>query len=412
MRILMVTPDIPWPLERGNRVRIHNFLKELSTRHEVDLLVLPSRADLADIAAADAALRAWCREIVWAPVPDAHRLQRALVKAGFAVRTVLNGMSWQEMIYNLPSVRRAVRARLAAMEYDVVFSAYWYPAWRELSSARVPVVCDTHDVFTERVTREAALEPPGSWRRHVLERQRSRLERQERRVLSALQGLVCVSDKDAFTIRDVLGVKTRSISIAHVRAAQLERVSPAPGCHDVLFFGVMSTDPNLDALRIAVEDVMPLVRERVPDARLVVRGSGIGAKAARLAGPFPWVVVEGPVEQVEHAFRDVALLLLPLRWGSGLKGRVLEAMSVGLPVVGTPIAFEGIPVSDGVHVRVAEGPAALAQAVVELLGDSARASTLADESLDLVAERYTWETTYARIHGFLEDVVARARDLT
>ena len=136
---------------------------------------------------------------------------------------------------------------------------------------------------------------------------------------------------------------------------------------DVLFVGSFDHPPNVDAARWAAREIMPLVRERCPDAVLHVVGSNPTDQVRELAGP--GVEVHGWVPDVAPMYARSRVTLAPLRFGAGVKGKVGESLAIGVPVVGTSVAVEGMHLTDGQEVLVADDAPGLADAVVQLLTD-------------------------------------------
>ena len=171
----------------------------------------------------------------------------------------------------------------------------------------------------------------------------------------------------------------------------------------LLFIGGFRHDPNIDAVKYLVNDVMPLVRERLGDVPLTIAGSHPPAAVAALRAPE--VAVTGWVPDVSDLFRRSRVFVAPLRYGAGMKGKVGHAMAFGLPLVTTAIGAEGMELEDGRHALVRDDAESFADAVVRLYTDEGLWATLARESRDAVAERWTPDAMRARLSALLEETV-------
>jgi glycosyltransferase involved in cell wall biosynthesis len=249
----------------------------------------------------------------------------------------------------------SARVRELAVDADVIHLEETETAWCDRGLA-TPSVLHIHYL----VRRDRDLGPP--WRRDfrdVLEQRRA-----ERIALRAHRHLVASSPVIADELR-------RDAPGAEVVLAPLTLdpsvYPPAPldGPPVAGIIGTAAWPPTAEAMRELVDTVWPLVRKRVPEARLVIAGRGTGGLG--LAGP--GVEVQGEVESASAFLRGLSVLLFPQRRGSGMKVKVLEAIASRVPVVTTAAGAEGIVPNDGVV--VSEEPAVLADAAAELLADDA-----------------------------------------
>ncbi len=158
---------------------------------------------------------------------------------------------------------------------------------------------------------------------------------------------------------------------------------------DFVFLGGYRHGPNVDAVRFFAGEVMPLIRAALPDARFIIAGANPGPEVQALAGPH--VVVTGMVEELRDVFDTARVFVCPLRFGAGTKGKISTAMAYGLPVVTTSCGAEGMELTDGREVLIADGPAALAEACLRLHRDAALWRRLSRAGQALVRTRHSPE---------------------
>ena len=178
--------------------------------------------------------------------------------------------------------------------------------------------------------------------------------------------LVVTDDEAALLARLCPQARVRVISNVHTVTETLPAVH---GRADLLFVGNYVHMPNRDAARHFVADIWPQVQPRLPGA--VVRFAGLPVPEVEALAS-PGVIVTGHVPDLTPLYAHSRVAIAPLRFGAGIKGKVLEAMGYGLPVVMTPVAAEGTGAVDGEHARIAATPAAFAAAVVALATDDAQ----------------------------------------
>jgi glycosyltransferase involved in cell wall biosynthesis len=197
-----------------------------------------------------------------------------------------------------------------------------------------------------------------------------------------------VSDVDARAIASLVpGVPVLPVPIA-VDAAAMSPVESVTGAPEVAFIGAQDWPPNADAVNYFLSEIWPRVRAEVPDARFTVVGRGEAGIKARW-GACPAVQFTGWVQDVDQWFRRSRVLIVPLRSGSGMRVKILDAFARGIPVVATPIGMEGIAAVDGQHASIAVTPDAFAAATIRILKDRDLAERLASEARRLVLESYS-----------------------
>lgn len=159
------------------------------------------------------------------------------------------------------------------------------------------------------------------------------------------------------------------------------------GKTSLVFLGGYSHTPNVDAVKYLVAEVMPQVWKSRSDIHLTVAGFGPPPELLKLASLRVHIV--GQVESLGTLFSEARALVAPLRYGAGVKGKVIEAMRLGLPVIGTKIAFEAIPVKDGISALIGETPTELAGQILKLLESDILAESLSQNAASVIANNYS-----------------------
>lgn len=278
-----------------------------------------------------------------------------------------------------------LRPLVVQRTYDTVIISTWktaevmLPQLRRLLP-RATVIVDSVDVHFVREERGARLAgDPVSF----AEARRTRAS--EMAVYRAADAVWVVSDEDRAAIRSEGGVR-------HIEVVPLvhDLADPGPCFADrkgLVFVANFSHPPNCDALAWWCEEVAPLLARRLPEVHLTVVGHDPSGDAARLARP--GVKVVGWVPEVLPWLHAARVAVAPLRFGAGMKGKVVEALAAGTPLVATSVAAEGTGVVHGVHALVADEPAAFVDAVGALYEDEGRWLALRRAGRALVTDRFS-----------------------
>jgi glycosyltransferase involved in cell wall biosynthesis len=157
----------------------------------------------------------------------------------------------------------------------------------------------------------------------------------------------------------------------------------------LLFTGTIDYHPNTDGLKYFLEEVLPIVRRDVADIRFYIVGKDPPPEILRY-GADPGIIITGAVDDVRDYFRKATIVVVPLRVGGGTRLKILEAMAMGKPVVSSTAGAEGLAVTEGEHILLADKPAAMARAIVTLMRDAELRTKLAVNGRRLIEQRYDW----------------------
>jgi glycosyltransferase involved in cell wall biosynthesis len=176
----------------------------------------------------------------------------------------------------------------------------------------------------------------------------------------------------------------------------------APEARNVVFYGALSNPMNRDAVQYLVRDLLPRIRERVPGTRLTIVGAFPPPEVLDLARRDPLITVTGYVEDVRQPLARAGVVVCPLRFGYGIRGRIFELLSMSIPVVATSVAVEGMELRSGEGLLLADDPAGFAAAVSSLLLDPTLRSDLAARGRGIAVERMSIAATYDRLAVLLD----------
>jgi glycosyltransferase involved in cell wall biosynthesis len=168
---------------------------------------------------------------------------------------------------------------------------------------------------------------------------------------------------------------------------------------DILFIGSYRHLPNVDAVHFFVSDIWPLIRQRLPDAAFLILGSDPPPDILALKGD--GIDVSGYVEDLAPYFNRCRLSVAPLRFGAGIKGKIVTSLSFGVPCVATQIAAEGMGLTNGRETLIAESPQAFADAVVRLYADESAWQSLSDNGLEFVERNFSLAAGRERLRSVL-----------
>lgn len=389
---LFLAHRIPFPPDRGDKIRTFHALKHLAGLGTVHL------ACLADDEA-DAAHLAGLRAAIGPALGRAKVEVRRTPKAVAGVRALLERRPVSLTLFDSPALRDFVEEMLASGRIGTIFAFSGQMAQFVPETLPARFVMDFGDVDSAKFEAYGA---DGGAMAAVNRREGRLLADFERRVAERADVSLFVSEAEAALFR-----KRSGLAGADIRSLQngvdLDYYDPAaqfPRLEErgplIVFTGQMDYAPNIDAVRWFAEAVMP----RLPEARFAIVGRKPTEAVLRLAGPR--TIVTGAVADVRSWLAAADVVAAPLRIARGIQNKVLEAMAMARPVVASPAAFEGIEAEPGRHLLVADGAEAQAEAIAALLADPGRARAMGQGARLRMEKAYRWEARLAS----LGDIVA------
>jgi GT2 family glycosyltransferase len=273
---------------------------------------------------------------------------------------------------------------------------------------RATVLYDTVDLHELRLRREAELGLAGVTKAAEEAAHIERTTQLERLGIARSDVVATVTEAEAEKVRE-LSPATPTIVLPNVHESRDDPSPPFADRSGLLFIGSFAHTPNVDAVSYLVQDVLPLLEARL-DIKTVLLGSNPPAPVLDLARDR--IEVPGYVHDVTPYFDRARVFVAPLRYGAGMKGKLGQAISLGLPVVTTSIGAEGMSLVDGEHVLIADTAETIADAVVRLHEDAELWSRLASNARAHAAKQWSPEAMGERLDGLLADCVPAIRRRT
>jgi sugar transferase (PEP-CTERM/EpsH1 system associated) len=389
VRLLVVAPRLPWPLDKGDRLTVHNLVRHFSRDHDVALVCFLESGQSEDDGRHVSEFAARVDLVPLGRVGAAAR-----TAGGLFTRTPL-----QVHYYRSRAMRNAVYRVAEEFRPDVLYAHTIRTAGYIAQDTR-PTVLAMQISMTLNYRRLARFTRNPVWKA-LYSVEARRAGTYEPAVARAFDLCLLISETDVAALgRDRPGnVMVNPHGVDHGYFTRSPGADPEPG--RIVFTGNMAYPPNVDAAEWFVAEILPLVLTRAPHARLSIVGTD-PHRRVRALSRHPAVEVTGRVPDMRPHLEQASVGIDPLRIGAGLQNKVLEGMSMGLPMVITSTANEGIGATPEQEVLVADDPEAFADEVVRVLMDRQVAQDLGARSRDFIVARWSWEAHFADLERALE----------
>lgn len=390
MKILVVLPRFPYPLEKGDKLRAFNQIKELSKRNEIYLFcvshvkVMPQHQK---------AVEPYCKKICLVRSPK-------LVNYKNIIRNYLSTKSLQLGYWDSRKVRKQYKTFERKVKPDVIYSQMLRTMpW--VSRSLYPKVMDFQDALslnTERRMEHAH----GLWH-YILHFEFKMLRSTEYNSFKIFDALTIISEQDSDAIphkrNGDIHVIPNGVDFDYFKPIEKAKA------YDVVFCGNMQYEPNVRAAKYLVKKVMPLVWKKMPEARLLLAGACPKKEVTKLADER--VTVMASPADIRECYAAAKIFAAPLLTGSGLQNKLLEAMSMKLPCVTTSIANDSLNAEVGKDVLVGDTAQAFASHLLQLLQDEPQRSQLAANGYEYVHTHYSWGLSCSKLEAILQGVCGK-----
>lgn len=403
VRILIVCPEVPWPLDQGGRIRTFRlFVRGLAELgHEVDALFVQHDGQQQH----RDALAPYLGEIRYL-----SRAAEGVLTLGRAIRSLATGVPFANLKYTPPELGPTLASMCAARRYDLILAEHQHVADDVLASTTLPVVVDMHNVYSDLYARVARSSFFGvkAWHSRF---QAPLAFRQERRLDRSI-GLLTTSAEDADSLKRGGTQRPCFVVPNGVDLEQFRADTPttppvthtADGGPSIVMTGSMDYFPNADGARFLVEQVMPAVWEKRPSTKVWIVGRDPGPEVRRL-GADARVTITGAVPDVRPYLQSASVAVVPLRSGSGTRLKALEAAAMGKAIVGTSVGLEGIPFVTGESALIGDGAPSLASHLLAVLQDDSLRDRLSHNARRLVEDGFSWDACCRNLDAALESLL-------
>ena len=375
MKIFVLLPRIPYPLEKGDKLRAFNQIKQLAKQNEIVLCALNDDPKV-DEQLAFKALQPYCQSI------NFISFSKPQIVLGLA-RAFFKGLPMQCGYFYNHKAAKKINALIDKHKPDMLFGQLLRVA-EYIRKKDIPKVIDYQDVFSYGMKRRADIASPIT--RPVFNMEYKRLKRYEAAIFDDFDVKTIISEPD----RDLIPHPKKNEILIIPNGVDHDFFAPQEKekKYDIVFTGNMSYAPNVNAVEYLANEILPIVWKQIPNAKMYIAGATPDPKVKKAACDN--IIISGWLDDIRDAYAQSRIFIAPMRIGTGLQNKLLEAMSMGLPAITTPLANGSLGAGNGKEILVGSNAEEPAQHIITLLTDNDRAKQIAQAGFDFTNRVYDW----------------------
>jgi sugar transferase (PEP-CTERM/EpsH1 system associated) len=388
MKLFVILSRVPYPLEKGDKLRAYHQLLELKKHNEIVLCCLTD-TDVAE--GANEALKQICNEY------HIFKLKKWRIYFNLLL-CVFSRKPFQVMYFYQKWVHKAIRAMIQNAAPDHIYCQLIRTAEYVKDAYNYPKTIDYQDAFSKGMERRMN---KASWPiSELYAAERKRLIAYENIIFEYFEGKTIISEEDRKYIyhpeRKDIALITNGIDTEHFKNHDLNREKK----YDILFTGNMNYAPNIETAEFIVLKVLPLLKKEMPQIRLALAGSDPHRRVINL-GKVPGVTVTGWMDDIRDAYSSSSVFFAPMQIGTGLQNKLLEAMAMELPCITSTLANKALNASTHSEIIVADTQGECAMWILKLLKNDSLRNEIGKNGREFVRSNFSWEASATQLQALM-----------
>lgn len=374
MKIVVLTSRFPFPLEKGDKLRVYNQIKEFSKRHEVTLIAT-NFTDVTETQLQE--LEEYCKTI--------HVFKLNIVdQISNLGRSYFNRLPFQVGLFYKSGIKRKIHKIIEELKPDAIYCHLIRMSEYVKDIKGIPKTLDYMDIFSMGMQRRA--DRSGLGMKQAAQMEYKRLLKYENEIFNSFEHKTIISEQDKNLIphpnKGQIHVIENGVDTSIFRPIEMKKK------YDLLFTGNMGYPPNIESAIYAATQILPLVHKKNPNVNLLIAGISPSASVRKLQSDK--VDVIDNFEHIRDAFAISRINLAPMLISIGLQNKILQAMAMKVPTICSSLANNAVKAKNGEAVIEANQPEEYAKHILELLDNERMAAEIGEGGYKFVLQRFNW----------------------
>ena len=385
LKLIVLTSRFPYPLEKGDKLRIFNQIKQLGKKNEITLIA----TNFSDVSEAHLSeLKKHCKRIHVFKLSPLNQLINL-------IRSLFSGLPFQIGLFYQPDIKKQIHKIIADIQPAAIYCHLIRMTEYVKEIKGIPKTLDYMDIFSTGMQRRAQLSSFPVKQAAQLEHKR--LLKYEHDIFDAFDNKVIISEQDKELIphpdKNKIHVIVNGVDRDIFHPINKEKK------YDLLFTGNMGYPPNIESAIYVAKKILPEVHKLNPNVNFLI--AGINPSQAVLDLKSGKVDVIQNFEHIRDAFAISRINLAPMLMSIGLQNKILQAMAMKMPTICSTLANNAVKAVNGESIMVANTPSEYAQHIIYLLSNPAKARQMGEDSYQFVLKHFNWEIENDKLEKLL-----------
>ena len=385
MKIFILLSRIPYPLEKGDKLRAFYHIKYLSKNNEITLFALNDSK--VNIEKAFQALQPYCRSINFFDLSKFSILFNVLL-------AFFNGKPLQSGYFFSSRAKNRINKIISEAKPDHIFCQLVRVA-EYVKNQNIPKTLDYQDVFSKGVERR--IQPASFYLKPLLKLEYKRLLKYENKIFDYFDNKTIISEPDRELIphpeKDKIVIVMNGVDTDFFKPIDRKKE------YDIVFTGNMGYPPNVNGVEFLVKQILPIVRRNKPEIKVLIAGANPDRKV--IAVKSKNIHVTGWVEDIREYYAKARIFIAPMQIGTGLQNKLLEAMAMKIPCISSHLANNALNAKSGKEIKIGDSAEEYAQHIIYLLDNKDKADEIALNGYNFVLNNYNWEKATEKLEELM-----------
>jgi len=385
MKIFILLPRIPYPLEKGDKLRAFNHIKYLSKNNKITLFALNDSKINKE--KAFQALQPYCCSINFFDLSKFSILFNVLL-------AFFNGKPLQSGYFFNRRAKKRINKIISETKPDHIFCQLIRVA-EYVKNQNIPKTLDYQDVFSKGVERRIHTSP--FYLKPFLKLEYKRLLKYENKIFDYFDNKIIISEPD----RELIPHPEKDKIVIVMNGVDMDFFKPIDRKkeYDIVFTGNMGYPPNVNGVEFLVKQILPIVRRNKPEIKVLIAGANPDRKV--IAVKSKNVHVTGWVEDIRECYAKARIFIAPMQIGTGLQNKLLEAMAMKIPCISSHLANNALNAKSGKEIKIGGSAEEYAQHIIYLLDNKDKANEIALNAYNFVLNNYNWEKATEKLEELM-----------
>ena len=384
MKILMLIPRVPYPLDKGDKLRAFHHIKSLSKNHEIILCALnDSKLHIKAIVS----LKPFCKSI--------HFINISFLRKSFNILLAFfSGKPLQVGYFYNKKAQKEINKIIKETKPDHIFCQL-IRVTEYVKNFDIPKTLDYQDVFSKGIERR--IQSAYFLKKQIFKLEYKRLLKYENEIFSYFDNKIIISKPDRDFIphpeKEKIHIIPNGVDYDYFKAVEHKKE------YDILFTGNMKYPPNVNSVEYLVKEILPEVYKIKPNVNLLIAGANPHFRVKNLRSKK--VHVSGWVKDIRECYEKSRIFIAPMQIGTGLQNKLLEAMAMKLPCITSQLANKALEAKNNVEILIGNNPSEYANHIISLLENEEFSNNIAAKGDEFVHENFNWETATKKLEEII-----------